>query len=214
MGYEYGYNGPNGYGAPNGYSVPNGYDPHQGDDEYDEYDDDTYEGGTHPAVKWGLIFGIVMTVASLAPFILLFVRFPMYAGNPIFGIMTVLQNPASGAVLPFVLLLMVAGLTTLTSLFLAGFLTTRETGTIRSGTVSGVLAVLASNAVSTVVILTWVWLQPRPAVSQTSPLLQIFAGIGGLLDFGCGLVGAVVPAAAIAALGASLARLIWGPPEA
>lgn len=205
MGYEYEYNGPSSRG------IPNGYDPYQGYDDFDGYDD--ADSGTHPAVKWGLTFGIVMTATSLAPFILLFVRFPLYASNPLFGLLTVLQNPDGAAVLPFMALVVVSGLTALVSLFLAGFLTTRETGTLRSGTFSGVLATLASNAVSTLVILTWVWLQHRPPTGQTSMVGSVFAGIGGLTDFCCGLVGAIVPAAAIAVLGAGLARLIWGPPE-
>lgn len=197
-----GYGGFSGYGAPGGYADPANYD-------LEEYDD-----SSHPAVHWGLVFGIVLTAASLAPFVLFIVQYPEYASNPVFGMLTVIDTNDGAALAPFVLLLLLSGLVWLVSEFLAGFLTTRETGTLRSGTFAGVLAALASNTISTLVLLVWLALQRHTSSNENvSPVLQIFAGIGGLMDFCCGLVGVIVPAAAVAVLGAGLARLIWGPAE-
>lgn len=238
MGYDYERNGPPGFGAPGDYtyspggpyggaSAPNanadgyggygsyaGYGAPGGYADLAGYEFEEEAVGSHPAVHWGLVFGIVLTAASLAPFILFIVQYPAYASNPIFGMLTVIDRNDGAALTPFVLLLMLSGLVWLVSEFLAGFLTTRETGTLRSGTFAGVLAALASNTITTLVLLVWLLLQQHTSSdANVSPVFQIFAGIGGLLDFCCGLIGVIVPAAAVAVLGAGLARLIWGPAE-
>lgn len=221
-----GYGGPGGFagqgvpaepGAPTGYGAPGvgGYAGYVGyDDDYDDgYGYDEYAGGSHPAVKWGLIFGIVMAASILVPFVVLITSYPLAASNPFFAMLSLfMQHPDATAGLIFMLLL-ASGLTTLISLFFAGFLTTRETGTVRSGMVAGVLADLAANGVVVLIVLLLVLLESPRRAETTSVGEQIVAAIGGLTQQCCCLVSVVVSSALIAALGAGLARLIWGPAE-
>lgn len=230
MGYEYERNGPPEYGGPGGYPVPGvpagpgaltgapiGYGGYTGYEGYGEYDDgygyDGYADGSHPAVKWGLIFGIVMAASILVPFVVLIVEYPLAASNPFFAMLSLfMQHPDAAAELVFMLLI-ASGITTLISLFFAGFLTTRETGTVRSGMVAGVLADLAANGVVVLIVLMLVLLEGPRTEGTTSVGGQIAVAIGGLMQQCCCLISLVVSSAAIAALGAGLARLIWGPAE-
>lgn len=209
--------GPPGYGPPSGYGGyvgPGGYGDRYADDYDDGYDDeydDEYAEGSHPAVKWGLIFGIVMSASILAPILVLIALYPIAASNPLFALVSVLQQHPDATVGWLVAILGASGMTNLIALFLAGFLTTRETGTIPSGMVAGVLADVSSTGVLILIVLILVMLEGPHRTGSMSVGGAVVAGIGDLLQQFCCLVSVVVPSAIIAMLGAGLARLIWGP---
>ncbi len=206
---------PGGYGAPPAPAAPGGY---AGYDDYDDYPDDDYGAGSHPAVHWGLVCGIVLAVAMIAPFLVLEIAYPYYFSHPQMVEQSLAAKQDLGTNLAFVFVLLASVIVTPVSLFLAGFLTTRETGTVGSGAFAGALAggvgfivyIFGSIFLTVVQHQTVPWDQV-PAVSHV--LIGLAAGTGFLAGSCCNLLLFTLPPALIATAGAMLARLIWGPAQ-
>lgn len=207
--------GPAGYdlaGGYSGYAGSGGY----GDDDDDAYADEEYGGASHPAVHWGLICGIVLAVAMVAPFVVLQVAYPYYLSHPGLVSQSLTAKPDLGTTVALVGVTLVSVIVTPIALFLAGFLTTRETGTVGSGAFAGALGggiafvvYIFGNIFLTVVQKQTV---PWDQLSATSHVLAGLAvGSGFLMSSCCGLVVFTLPPALIALCGAAVARLIWGP---
>lgn len=229
-GYDYGNanaiwpGGPRGRSRYGGYSgIPHGSDGlrpgppgYDGYNEYDTYYDDQYGGASHPAVQWGLVCGIVLAVAMVAPVVVLEIAYPYYLSHPQLVSQSLAAKPDLGASAAIVRVTLVSVVVAPVALFLAGFLTTRETGTIGSGAVAGALGggvafvvyIFGSIFLAVVQNQSVPWDQ-LPGTSHV--VLGLAVGSGFLATSCCGLVLFTLPPALIALAGAALARLIWGP---
>lgn len=162
-----------------------------------------------PAIRWGFTFGIVLVAVKLVPLLWMVLN-----GYHVPPDDTEIQQIASqlGGVLFYYAL----GNTviSLASYFLAGFFTTRDTGTVGSGAFAAVVAYLAYMTVSylvTGVILRGsesMFLDEMASLPDTVrailALTYTFSNVCGLL------IGALVTWG-IGALGALLGRAIYGP---
>ena len=230
------YGGPGGYypvpgapadpppptGAPIGYGAPGGYGGYTGYEGYGEYDDgygyDGYADGSRPAVHWGVICGIVLAIALVAPFVVIEVAYPDFFSHPDLAAQSISTHHDYGIAIVVDLVTLLSVLITPVALFFTGFLTTRETGTVGSGAFAGALAgfiafvvyIFGTIFLILVMHLTLPW-------DQVSALAHVVVGVtigsSFLLSSCCGLFIFTLPPALIAALGAGLARLIWGPAE-
>lgn len=213
-----------GYGAPpgaQGLPGPGGYGAYVGPGEYagyaEEYDDE-YVEGSHPAVHWGLICGIVLAVAMIAPFVVIEIAYPYYFSHPEMVGQSIAAKQDIGTSLAAIVVVLIGIIVTPVALFFAGFLTTRETGTIGSGAFAGALAGGVAFVVYIFgnVFLTVVQHQSLPWDRITGGahiVVGLALGSGFLMSACCGLFAFTLPPALIASLGAGLARLIWGPAE-
>jgi hypothetical protein len=163
-----------------------------------------------PALTWGFIFAIVLTVASIAS------GFLLRSLD-----LSKVQNLESldGNTLGLLIWVWLASLgLNLACCAGAGFLTARDTGSIKAGAFAGGLALFAATFIAGIISF---------ALSLASPVDVYLAGASagshvisagrlagaGLVGTICGSVCSGLWGAALGALGAIPARLIWGPAE-
>jgi hypothetical protein len=175
---------------------------------YDNNHDDGPRGV--PTLQWGLLFGIVLTVATIGG------EFFLRSIN-----VSKLLNPDTldGTTLGLVLWWSVVSVCVeLACCAGAGFLTARDTGSIGGGAFAGGVVLFTSIFVSGIISFALALTSPAQvylaAASYASHSIsaQQVAG-AGLLGSVCDGVCCGLGGALIGALGALPARLIWGPPD-
>ncbi len=169
--------------------------------DYDNYGYDDEEDGWHPALKWGMTFGIIQAVLSVIPFILIVLYFPLAANRIGLAIQEIFAQQDFGSAAVVVIVIDVCSFASLVTMFLVGYFTARETGTLKSGAGAGVLATLASTTITVLVEVVWLAMQPRLFVAN-SPVAQAAALVGGFSGQCCSLIFVFLFAALCGMLGA------------
>lgn len=166
------------------------------------------EGTGFPAIRWGLVFGIILVVIGVIP--LIWVVAHGYHVPPDSAESRAIVNQLGVTLLYYVIGSVVISLL---SYFLAGFMTARDTGTVPAGAFAAAVAYLAFSMVSYVVSAVVLKL-------SAGSLLNDIAGLSGstraalafsyALSSVCGLLIGALLSAGIGALGALLGRAIYG----
>lgn len=162
-----------------------------------------------PSLQWGMTFGIILVVISIIiPVIWLVANgyhIPPDAGQT--------QSIINQSGVGIVFFAITSALLSLASYFLAGFLTARDSGSIRAGGFSAALAFLASIMVWDLVSAVVLRISASALLAEIAGLpMNVRAALALLTaagNIGCLLTGALV-AAGIGALGALLGCAIYG----
>lgn len=163
-----------------------------------------------PALTWGFIFAIVLTVAGIASGF-----WSRSLGLDRQQNLDTLDGNTLGLLIWVALALLALNIACCAG---AGFLTARDSGSIKGGAFAGGLALFASTLIAGIISF---------ALSLATPIDIYAAGASASSHAistnqiaGAGLVGAVcgsicygLVGAALGALGAVPARMIWGPAE-
>lgn len=163
-----------------------------------------------PAVTWGFIFAIVMTVASIASGFLLRSVDLSKAQN---------LESLDGNTLGLLIWVSLASFgLNLACCAGAGFLTGRDTGSIKAGAFAGGLALFAATFIAGIIsfalqLATPVDIYVASASYESHTISAGQLAGAGLVGTICGSVCSGLWGAALGALGALPARLIWGPAE-
>lgn len=162
-----------------------------------------------PAIRWGFIFGIVLVAVKLVPLLWLVLN-----GYHVPPDDTEIQQIASQLGDVIVYYALANTVISLISYFLAGFFTTRDTGTVGSGAFAAVVAYLAYAAVSYLISAVILRGSESVLLDEIATLPGGFRAIFAVTSMFtniCGLlIGALIPSG-LGALGALLGRAIYGP---
>lgn len=161
-----------------------------------------------PALHWGLVFGIVEVIVGVAPLIWLVANgyhFPPDAEET----RTILNSTGSA----YTLFIGLGGLLSLTSYIFAGFLTARDTGSVKSGMLAAALACLAYLMVTYLIGAVVLRISYSQLINEVGGLPASFRAVFALsyaLTSVCFLTVGCTFAALLGAFGALIGCAIFG----